>query len=195
MTGGRIVRVLLVDNDAERAAAVRDGLLVEGCAVVEIVSHPVDLVHHVRRARADVIVCDIDSPSRDALESMHALNRDEPRPVVMFVDRSDADSIARAMQAGVAAYVIEGLVPRRVKAVVDVAVARFQAHQSLRTELEEMRTALEGRKLIDRAKAALMRSRQLSEPEAYRALQRAAMNRGQKLTDAAAAILRDQKCP
>ena len=120
---------------------------------------------------------------------MRALNRDEPRPVVMFVDRSDPASITAAMEAGVAAYVIEGLQPGRVRAVIDVAVARFQAHQALRAELDEARSALTERKLVERAKGVLMQTRKMSEDEAYRTLRRLAMDQGKRLADVAESVI------
>ncbi len=183
------LRVLLVDDNAERARAVADGLAAQGCVIVGTVPEPADLVRRVREGAVDVVVCDLDSPSRDALESMGALHRDEPRPVVMFVDRSDPDSIGAAMQAGVAAYVIEGLSPARVKSVVDVAVARFAAHQALKAELAAARTALSERKLIERAKGILMSSRSMSEAEAFAALRGLAMDRGRKLAEVADSVV------
>jgi response regulator NasT len=183
------LRVLLVDDNADRAAAVSAGLVADGCVVIGPVSDHADLIRRVRDANADVIVCDLDSPSRDAIESMQALNRDEPRPVIMFVDRSDPDSIEAAMHAGVAAYVIEGLVPSRVKAVIDVAVARFQAHQALKAELHEARSALAERKLVERAKGILMQSRRMSEQEAYGTLRRLAMDQGKRLAEVAGSVI------
>lgn len=183
------LRVLLIDDNAERAGAVAAGLTATGCIVVALMPDHADIVAQVRAARAEVIVCDLDHASRDAIESMRALNRDEPRPVVMFVDRSDPDSITAAMEAGVAAYVIEGLQPGRVRAVIDVAVARFQAHQALRAELDEMRSALSERKLVERAKGVLMQSRRMSEDEAYRTLRRLAMDQGKRLADVAESVI------
>lgn len=184
-----MLRVLLVDDNAARAAEVQSGLEADGCQVVAILPDAADLVSRVRQAAADVIVCDIDSPSRDAIESMRALQRDEPRPVVMFVDQSDPDSIGAAMDAGVAAYVIEGLSPRRVRSVVDVAIARFRAHQALRTELAEARDALQERKVVERAKGILMRARGLDEEAAYRALRTMAMEQGRRLVDIANGVI------
>lgn len=184
-----MLRVLLVDDNAARAETVRAGLEADGCQVVDIAPDPTDLVGRVRLAAADVIVCDIDSPSRDAIESMRALQRDEPRPVVMFVDQSDPDSIGAAMEAGVAAYVIEGLSPNRVRSVVDVAIARFRAHQALRVELAEARGALEERKAVERAKGILMRSRGLDEDAAYRALRTMAMEQGRRLIEIANSVI------
>jgi response regulator NasT len=154
-----------------------------------VVPDHADLVARVRNAAADVIVCDLDHPSRDAIESARILHRDEPRPVVMFVDRSDPESLRAAMRAGVAAYVVEGLSPNRVKAVIDVAVARFGEYQTLRTELDAARLALSERKLVERAKAVLMQTRRLSEPEAHRTLQRLAMEQGKRLADVAESVV------
>ena len=183
------LRVLRIDDTAERAAAGTAGLAADGCEVVALRPDHADIVAQVRAARAEVIVCDLDHASRDAIESMRALNRDEPRPVVMFVDRSDPASITAAMEAGVAAYVIEGLQPGRVRAVIDVAVARFQAHQALRAELDEARSALTERKLVERAKGVLMQTRKMSEDEAYRTLRRLAMDQGKRLADVAESVI------
>lgn len=179
------LRVLLVDDNAERAAAVTAGLAADGCEVVSLLADHADIVAQVRLVRADVIVCDLDHASRDAIDSMRALHLAEPRPVVMFVDRTDPGSIAAAMEAGVAAYVVEGLSPSRVRAVIDVAVARFRAHQALRAELAEARSALTDRKIVERAKGLLMQTRRMSEDEAYRTLRRLAMDQGKRLADVA----------
>jgi response regulator NasT len=183
------LRVLLVDDNAERAAAVTAGLEADGCMVVALLPDHADIVEQVRSSGAQVIVCDLDHASRDAIDGMRALHRDEPRPVVMFVDRTDPGSISAAMEAGVAAYVVEGLSPSRVRAVIDVAVVRFQAHQALRAELAEARSALSERKLVERAKGLLMQTRRMSEDEAYRALRRLAMDQGKRLAAVAENVI------
>lgn len=183
------LRIFLLDDKSDRAAAVSAGLVDAGCVIVGVATSSADLVQQVRQSSADVVVCDLDNPSRDTIESMQALNRDEPRPVVMFVDRSDPESITAAMNAGVAAYVIEGMVPSRVKAVIDVAIARFQAHQALKAELHEVRSALAERKLVERAKGILMQSRRLSEEQAFATLRRLAMDQGKRLSDVAASVI------
>lgn len=166
------------------------GLEAAGCAVVAVVPDAADLVRLVREAGADVIVCDLDDPSRDALESMRALHRDEPRPVVVFASRGEPEQIEAALQAGVAAYVVEGLAPSRVRSVIEVAIRRFRAHQVLLTQLEEARVTSAERAVIERAKGALMQRRRLSEAQAHRMLRRMAMDRGRRLADAAADVLR-----
>lgn len=183
------LRVLLVDGIAERAALVAAGLAEAGCEVVAVVSDAGDLTRRVRDSGAEVIVCDLDDPGRDALESMRALNRDEPRPVVLFANRGEPEQIEAALEAGVAAYVVEGLTPNRVRPVIEVAIRRFRAHQALREELETTRATLAARKVIDAAKARLMETRRLTEQEAYRRLRRMAMDQGIRLSEAAKAVL------
>ncbi|MDB5412392.1 MAG: response regulator [Rubritepida sp.] len=178
-----------MDAESERAEAVRQGLEAAGCTVVAIAPDVADLTARVRASQADVIVCDLDDPSRDALESMRALNRDEPRPVVLFAERGAPEQIEAALEAGVAAYVVEGLAPARVRPVLEVAIRRFRAHQALRAELAEARATLEERDLIGRAKRQLIRDEGLSEPEAHRRLQRMAMERRLKLGAVAGAFL------
>jgi response regulator NasT len=183
------VRVLLVDPDPDRASAVREGLEATGCTVVAVSPDAGDLTRLVRAAAADVIVCDIDDPGRDALESMRALNRDEPRPVVVFASRGEPAQIEAAIDAGVAAYVVEGLAPSRVRPVIEVAIRRFHAHQALRAQLEQAQATLAQRVIIERAKGVLMQRRRISEEEAYRLLRRWAMDRGRRLVDVAEEFL------
>jgi response regulator NasT len=185
------LRVLLVDAEAERAAAVAAGLEAAGCTVVAISPDVAELTQRVREAGADVIVCDLDDPSRDALESMRALHRDEPRPVVVFAARGEPDQIEAALDAGVAAYVVEGLSPARVRPVLEVAIRRFRAHQALRAQLEQAQATLAERVVIERAKGVLMQRRKLSEEEAYRLLRRWAMDGGRRLADVAREFLRE----
>lgn len=186
------LRVLLVDRDAERAASVRAALEATGATVVTLVEEAQDLVALVRANDADVIVCDLDDPSRDALESMRALDRHEPRPVVVFAARGEVDQIEAAIAAGVAAYVVEGLQPSRVRAVLEVAIRRFRAIQALRAELEQTRNTLAERILIERAKGVLMQRRRLSEAEAHRLMRRMAMKRRQRIVHIAQAILSEK---
>lgn len=178
-----------MDSDRDRAAAVEAGLAAAGYVVAGVAGGTADLTRAVRESAADVIVCGLDDPSRDELEGMRALHRDEPRPVVLFAEKAEPEQIEAALEAGVAAYIVEGLAPARVRPVIEVAIRRFRAHQALRQELEAARQDLEERRLVDRAKAVLMQRHGLTEPEAYRRLRRMAMDRGQKLGAVAAAVL------
>ena len=173
----------------ERAAEVRLGLEAAGCTVVAVAEDAARLTEMVRATQADIIVCDIDDPSRDALESMRALNRDDPRPVVLFAEKGAPEQIAAALDAGVAAYVVEGLSPAKVRPVLEVASLQFKAYQNLRSELNRARNSLAQRETVERAKQRLMQQGQLTEPEAHKRLQRMAMEKGMKLLDVATAVL------
>jgi response regulator NasT len=178
-----------VDHDRERAAAVQAGLATAGYTVVAVAADVVDLTRQVRDSGAEVIVCDLDDPSRDALEGMQALHREEPRPVVLFAEKAEPEQIEAALEAGVAAYVVEGLAPARVRPVIEVAIRRFRAHQALRNQLAEAQQSLAERQLIDRAKTMLMQRHRLTEPEAYRRLRSQAMDQGRRLVDIAAEVM------
>jgi two-component system, response regulator / RNA-binding antiterminator len=179
------LRVMLIDSDAGRAAVMEQALKDQGHEVLMRVSTDADILGHVGRLEPDIIIVDMDSPDRDTLESMRTITRERPRPIVMFADDGDSRMIAEAVHAGVSAYVVDGLRPSRLKPIMDVAIARFREFQALRTELEDTRNRLEERKLVERAKGILMQGKGMSEEEAYRALRRMAMDRNQRIGDAA----------
>lgn len=181
--------VMLVDDQPARAALLEQALLDHSYKVIARLSSADGLAEQVARLGPDVIIIDIESPDRDTLEHMASLHRDNPHPVVMFAEEGDTSAIERAMRAGVSAYVVDGLNPARVKTIVDVAVARFREFQALRRELEETRTQLADRKQIDRAKGLLMKQRGLDEQQAYNAMRKMAMDRGQRLAEVASNII------
>ena len=183
------LRVLLVDPDPARAAVLKAGLVDSGVQIVAVVSPDDDLVRRVRECSPDVVIIDLNSPSRDTLESLRAVTREQPRPIVMFVDNSDDQMIEQAIRAGVSAYVIDGLNAKRVKPVLDVAIARFKEYQSLRGELEKAKSTLQDRKVIDRAKGLLMEQKKITEDDAYRALRKLAMDQNKRLVDVAQALI------
>jgi response regulator NasT len=186
------LRVLLVDADAARGQAVRLDLEAQGLQVVELAADIVGLTERVRQSRADVIVCGIDDPSRDALDSMRALQQHEPRPIVLFTENAAPEQIEAAIDAGVAAYVAEGLAPEKVRPVIEVAIRQFRAYQALREQLAQARLQLEERKVIERAKGLLMQARGFSEEQAHQTLRRMAMDAGQRLLEAAEQVLARQ---
>jgi response regulator NasT len=137
----------------------------------------------------DVIFIDLENPNRDQLEHMFQVSRAVKRPVAMFVDQSDQDSIEAAIDAGVSAYIVDGLKKERVRTILDMAVSRFNAFDRLRRELDAARSELADRKRIDRAKAILMKSRGMSEPDAYALLRRTAMNKNKRIVDIAEGLI------
>lgn len=179
------MRVLVVDESPERAELLREGLSRAGYEVAASLTSPLLLLKTIDALAPDVIVIDTDSPSRDVLEHLVVMSQHTPRPVVMFANDAGPEMIRAATRAGVSAYVVNGLSKERIKAIVDVAVARFQEMQSLRTQLAEAHRKLADRKFVERAKGLLMKSRHLDEEAAYAALRKMAMDRKLKLSEVA----------
>lgn len=181
--------VLLVDNDPARAAIVKPALREAGYEVVTVANSSTEILEQVRRLRPDVIIIDRQSPDRDMLEHICMLTRDEPRPIVLFTDNGDRDSIRAAVRAGVSAYVVGSLSADRIRPIVDVALARFEEFQRLRGQLNKANLMLADRKLIERAKGLVMQQRGVSEAEAYQLLRKTAMDRNQRLVEVAENVI------
>lgn len=181
---------MLVDDETERAAMVEQELQAQGYTVVCRLTTTAALRHHVERVQPDIVIIDMDSPDRDTLEHMSVVNQQNPRPIVFFADKDDnPNNIRAAIKAGVSAYIVDGLKPNRVKPILDVAIARFEEFQSLRSELLQTRTELDDRKLIEKAKGMLMKHQGCDEEQAFRTLRKLAMDRSQKLVDVARSVI------
>jgi len=188
-TGQRPLRVAIIEENSIRAAILVDGLREAGIVDVEVIETMTNMLRRLSTIDPDVIIIGIENPSRDVLEQMFQVSKLVSRPVAMFVDRSDGSMIQAAVEAGVSAYVVDGLRKERVKPIVDMAVSRFNAFDRLQRELLEARNELASRKIIERAKGILMRTRQLSEEEAYGLLRQTAMNEKRKLVDIAQSVV------
>ncbi|PVY77327.1 response regulator receiver and ANTAR domain protein [Tamilnaduibacter salinus] len=184
------LRVLLIDEDPERASMVRDALAAEGHEVIRHRPDAQGLTAAVHRDEPDMVIIDMDLPDRDTLENMSTLNDHAPRPIVFFAQaQSDRDTIQAAVRAGVSAYVADGVQPDRVRSIVDTAVARFEAFQSLREELNETRTALAERKQVERAKGLIMKHENCDEDTAYRILRKTAMDQSARVGEIAQRVI------
>jgi response regulator NasT len=183
------LRVLIVDQNVLRASVLEEGLREAGYANVTILRDMQNLMRRIVDAEPDVIFIDLENPNRDVLEQMFQVSRCVQRPIAMFVDRSDTEMIEAAVDAGVGAYVVDGLRKERVKAVLDMAVSRFNAFNKLREELDKARQALDERKVVERAKGILMKERGLSEEAAYSLLRKAAMNENRRITEVAQSVV------
>lgn len=183
-----MLRVLLVNDTDKPIAALEQALAQAGYEVLPPVP-AAGLLRTVQAQAPDVVILDVDSPSRDTLEQLAMLDRHAPRPVVMFSADGDARLIREAVAAGVAAYVVDGLAPARLAPVLQVALARFERQSHVRQRVDELEQKLLDRKDIDRAKGLLMDRRGMSETEAYAALRQQAMKQGLKLADVARRIL------
>jgi response regulator NasT len=188
-TGQRPLRVAIIEENSIRAAILLDGLRDAGVSDVDVIDTMTHMLRRLSTIDPDVIIIGIENPSRDVLEQMFQVSKLVSRPVAMFVDRSDDGMIQAAVEAGVSAYVVDGLRKERVKAIVDMAISRFNAFDRLQRELVAARTELASRKIIERAKGILMRTRQLSEEEAYALLRQTAMNEKRKLVDIAQSVV------
>lgn len=181
--------ILVIDENRIRAAVIEAGLREAGHERVTLVHDVAGLARRIAVIEPDVIMIDLENPNRDMLENMFQLSRAVRRPIAMFVDRSDTASIEAAVEAGVSAYVVDGLRKDRVKPILDMAVSRFNAFSRMARELEETRGELEDRKLVDRAKRILMKSRGLSEEQAYALMRRTAMNQNRKISEIAQSLI------
>lgn len=181
------MRVLVVDPDPARAALVAEGLL--GVEPLEV-RHATVFDHREALAfEPDCIVVASNSPDRDTIESLREATAANPRPVVMFVDRSEPGLAEEAVRAGVSAYVVDGLSSARVRSVLEVAMSRFSLMNQLRLDLDKAKADLASRKAVERAKALLMKERGLEEDAAYRLLRKLSMDTGRPLGAIAADLL------
>lgn len=183
------LNVLVIDENRIRAAIIEEGLRDAGYDQVTVIDAMHGLARRIADLNPDIIVIDLENPNRDMLESMFQLSRAVKRPIAMFVDKSDEASIEAAVEAGVSAYIVDGLKQERVRPILKMAISRFNAFSRLSRELEETRGELENRKIIDRAKGLLMRSRGLSEEGAYALLRRTAMNQNRKIVEIAQSLV------
>jgi two-component system, response regulator / RNA-binding antiterminator len=183
------LKIVIVDKNPIRAAILEDGLREAGHVHVTRIDETSHLLARIYALDPDVILIDLESPSRDVLEQMFQMSRVVKRPIAMFVDQSDAASIEAAVDAGVSAYIVGGLHKDRIKNILDLCISRFNAFARLQDELDRTRTALEERKVIDRAKGILMNAKNLTEDEAYALLRKTAMNESKKIAEVAQSVV------
>jgi response regulator NasT len=181
--------IIVVEQDRARALQIIDALKESGDHRVQVLGDGAGLARRVAEIRPDLVLIDIHSPSRDTLEELALASGPTERPVAVFVDRSDSGLTKAAIEAGISAYVVDGLRPERIRPVLDAAIARFHMFHRMRSELAATRAALEERKIVDRAKGFIMRAKGISEDEAYALLRRTAMDQGKKLSEIAQAIV------
>jgi two-component system, response regulator / RNA-binding antiterminator len=182
-------KIVIVDESPIRAAILEEGLRDAGFVAVTHIREMQNLLARIYAVDPDVIVIDLENPSRDVLEQMFQVSRAVRRPVAMFVDQSDTASIQASVDAGVSAYIVDGLKKERIKPILDLCISRFNAFSRLQDELDRTRTALDDRKVIDRAKGLLMTLKGLTEDEAYVLMRSTAMREKKKIVDIAQSIV------
>ncbi|MEO1293873.1 MAG: ANTAR domain-containing protein [Pseudomonadota bacterium] len=182
-------RIAVIDPDRERALLIVDGLTEAGEYDIHVLGDETGVAKRLNEIDPDIVLIDLASPSRDLMEAVAAASGPLERPVAMFVDQSDAEMVRAAIDAGVSAYVVDGLKKERIKPVLEAATARFHAFARLRAELAATKAALAERKVLDRAKGILMKAKGLSEDEAYNVLRKAAMDQNRKISEIAESIV------
>jgi response regulator NasT len=187
------LKVLLVDFDTARAASLREALAAAGFPDVVTGGVGLDLVETVLAIAPDLVVIDMDLPDRDALEGVRALSASAPRPIVMFADKDDPAFVSEAIAAGVCSYNLSNVATRDMKAIVAAAVALFRRYAKVESELAAAQALLDERRIVERAKAALMSRRKINEPQAYKWLRTKAMNESRKLVDVAAEVINGEE--
>lgn len=185
----KTLTIVVVEPDPDRARLIVDALSADADYDIHVVAERAALARNIAQRKPDLVLVDVADPSRDTIEELTLATGPLDRPVALFVDRSDAGLSAAAIEAGLSAYVVDGLTPLRVKPILEAAIARFRLMQRMRTELAETKRALGERKVIDRAKGLLMRARGIPEDEAYDLLRRTAMDQGRRVADVAEALV------
>lgn len=181
--------ILIIDGNPDRASVVERGLVEAGWVRVSTIGPSVNLLARIQALAPDVIIIDLENPDRDTLEQMFQVSRVVQRPIAMFVDQSDSQMIHAAIEAGVSAYVVDGLRQDRIKPIVETAITRFNAFDRLRRERDEAQSKLQDRKQVEKAKGLLMKHRGLSEEDAYTLMRRTAMKQNRKLSDIAQSVI------
>ena len=189
MSAEQSPKIVIVDESPIRAAILEEGLREAGFTQVVHISEMQSLLARIYAVDPDIIVIDLENPSRDILEQMFQVSRAVRRPIAMFVDQSDAASIQASVEAGVSAYIVDGLKKERIKPILDLCVSRFNAFAKLQDELARTKSALEERKVIDRAKGILMKMKGLTEDEAYVLLRSTAMREKKRIGEIAQSII------
>lgn len=183
------LKIIIVDESPIRAAILEDGLREAGFVQVQRIDETRNLLARIYALDPDVILIDLENPSRDVLEQMFQMSRIVKRPIAMFVDHSDAASIQASVDAGVSAYIVGNLQKDRIKTILDLCISRFNAFSRLQCELDEAKGALAERKIIDRAKGILMKAKGLTEEQAYALMRKTAMNENKKIAEIAQSVI------
>ncbi|MBN1240134.1 MAG: ANTAR domain-containing protein [Gammaproteobacteria bacterium] len=183
------LNVLIIASDDARASVLQQGATECPGARVEKIRDTRALLRRLATLEPDVVLIDLGSAEPGALEEAFAASRAVRWPIAVFVDAANSDTVQAAIEAGVAAFVVDGFAASRIKPVIDVAMTRFRAMCRLRAEASEARLALEERKLIERGKAILMKQNGLDEDQAYQLLRRSAMRQNRKMADLARSLI------
>ena len=182
-------RIMLVDNTPKQALVLEQALLDQGFVVACRLDSAQGLIKNVEVHQPDIIIMNLESPDKDTFENMTVLSQYNPKPIIIFSPIDDRQTISQAIQAGANTYIVDDLNPRRLQPIIDAANAHFHEYQALKKELKQARDQLADRKIIDKAKGLLMKTKGLDEEQAYHAMRKMAMDQSKPLADIAQNIL------
>ncbi len=182
-------RILIIDNNPERANSLIQILEARRYKVAAPVRLQEGLIEQVTQIKPDIILIGVDFPGQTILSWVASLHESYPCPTVMFSRDERSQTIQAATRAGVSAYAVGKLTGARVKTIIEAAVARFYEFQALQQELEKTKTNLAERKIIERAKELVAQQRGCNESQAYQILRKMAMNRRKRLAEISQDIL------
>ncbi|MEO0464430.1 MAG: ANTAR domain-containing protein [Pseudomonadota bacterium] len=183
------MRIAIIDESAARASIIEEGLSSLESSQIFLLTSREGLMARIAEIAPDVVFMDLGNPSRDVLEEYFNMSRALDRPIAMFVDQSDEASIAASIDAGVSAYVVDGLAAHRIQPLLQTTMRRFQAYARLEAELSEAQGKLAARETVDKAKRILMKTKGVSEPAAYSELRQKAMSSNRRIADIADAVV------
>jgi response regulator NasT len=182
-------QVLLVDDNPDRAEGMARMVQEQGFALAERVDSLSGMCRRVGERPGAVLVIGRDAVDRALLDTLSALERSARGPVVLFTEDARSESIHAAVAAGVDSYVVVGVNGSRVRAAIELASANHGSARQLKQQLDEARSALEERKLVEKAKGIVMKRKRLGEAEAHAFLRQRAMQRGERMARVAATII------
>jgi response regulator NasT len=189
----RSLRVAVADDEPDTRQFFRELLVRLGHDVVGVAETGRQLVEQCRAAHPDLVITDVRMPDLDGLAAAEEVNRDVPVPVILVTAHHDEDVLARAAANHIMAYLSKPAKPVDLQAAINLAMLRFGHFESLRQEAASLRQALEDRKVVERAKGAVMKRLRLDEPEAFRRLRKLASDTNNKLVELAQIVLKAEE--
>lgn len=184
------LKIALIDDDHARADYIKNSLLENDFEVVACLTLDHLNIFRLEDLQADVILLDMDHPHRDIIESCVS---SYDLPTVLFTKNSDKDTIKQAIDAGVTAYIVDGIDPARLHTILEISIEQYKKHKKLESDLKEAQTKLADRKDVEKAKVLLMQLHGLPEETAFQLLRKNAMSHRITIGEMARRLLDAQK--
>jgi two-component system, response regulator PdtaR len=183
------IRIVVADDEPDMRDYFRKILPRLGHTVIAAAETGNDLIAKCREHQPDLVITDIKMPDLDGIDAALKIYEERPVPVILVSAYSDTKLIERAEAAHIMAYLVKPIKQTDLEPAIGLAMRRFEQFEQLDREAADLRQALEDRKIIERAKGILMKQLSLSEAEAFRRLQRGAMNRQTTMVELARWVL------